>query len=218
MNNLQKPEAIIFDFDDTLVDTKPIIEKALYATFANFSIDDGIIKGKNIDINRSLKDYFQEIFTDNLEEAREVFYKNYDNFANELKIIDNAEQVLNFLQINKVRMSIVSNKNGQRLRNEINNKLSWGHFFESIIGSGDAKEDKPSAEPAKKALQHLKLADYKNVWLIGDSMVDLMTARNLGCIGILFNPSKKAEEKEFIEHYQVINHSELLKFLKEIYV
>ena len=37
-NFIKKPSAIIFDFDDTLVDSSPIIRKALSATFEKFNI------------------------------------------------------------------------------------------------------------------------------------------------------------------------------------
>lgn len=217
MTITKKPTAIIFDFDDTLVDTKPIIKRSLQATFDEFDINKDVIQTKDIDVNRSLKDYFHEIFGDNVKAAREVFYSHYDNFAQDIKIIDNVEDVLNFLKKNKVYMTIVSNKNGMRLRNEINNKLAWGHYFGNIIGSGDAKADKPSHEPAKLSLEHLKLADYKNVWLIGDSIVDLRTAQNLGCIGVLFKTDIKEKPEDVVAHTQVDNHLELLNLLKEIY-
>ena len=105
---------------------------------------------------------------------------------------------------------------GERLRNEITNKFAWHHYFTSIIGSGDAIEDKPSMHPAKLALHGSGIMDYSNVWLIGDSSVDLKTAQNLGCKAILFGNNTQADNIPF--YLSVANHQELLKLLENIYV
>ncbi len=210
-----KPSAIIFDFDDTLVDAKPVINKALAATFAKFNISEEIITVKNIDVNRSLRDYFHHIFADNIKEARDAYYSYYTEFANDLTMLDNAEEVLKLLHHHNVFTAIVSNKGGPRLRSEIQDKFAWSHYFAAIIGSGDAEEDKPSPLPAQLALQRSNLLDYSEVWLIGDSLVDLQTAANLGCKGVLFGNS---EDSNSDAHFIVPNHAELLKLLQRIYV
>lgn len=207
-----KPSAVIFDFDDTLVDARPIINKALFATLDKFNVDRNIIDLKNIDINRSLRDYFCHIFVDNLKEAAAAYYSYYDEFSKDLKMLEGAEEVLKLLKNNKVFITIVSNKGGVRLRHEIKNIFSWHNYFDEVVGSGDAKEDKPSSLPAKLALKNSNLLDYKDVWFIGDSMVDVETANNLGCKAILFGS---------IHHdvyHNVANHKDLLKLFRDIYV
>jgi phosphoglycolate phosphatase len=212
-----KPSAILFDFDDTLVDARPIINKALESTFANFGISEEIIKTKNIDINRSLRDYFHYIFADNIIEARETYYKYYTEYASNITAFDQVEAVLKLLQQHKVFTAVVSNKNGPRLRSEIYDIFAWQDYFAAIVGAGDADEDKPSPLPAKLALQTSGLTDYANVWFIGDTIVDLETARNLGCKGILYGDNPKAREEGVSFYYQVKNHNELLELLQVIY-
>ncbi len=216
MNAHTKPSAIIFDFDDTLVNAKPIIDKSLAATFAHFNISKEILEEKNIDINRSLRDYFYHIFTDNVKEARDVYYKHYLENSKNLEALENSEKVLKLLSQNNVYTAVVSNKNGPRLRHEIHEKFLWKDYFNQVIGAGDLEEDKPSATPAKFALQDANITDYTDVWFIGDSLVDLKTAENLGCKGILFG---KADIPSNIPRYlSVLNHAELLKILRDIYV
>lgn len=211
-----KPSAIIFDFDDTLIDARSTINKSLASTLAHFNISDEVISSKNIDINRSLRDYFQNLFADNIQEAREVYYNHYIEYAKDLKALESSEEVLKLLRKNNVYTAVVSNKNGPRLRYEIHEKFLWKDYFNKIIGAGDLEEDKPSAIPAKFALQDAKIIDYSNVWFIGDSFVDLKTAENLGCKGILFG---NADIKEEVPIYlNVLNHNELLRILKDIYV
>ncbi len=214
-NNIiySKPSAIIFDFDDTLVNTKPIINKALSATFSEFNIDKNSLS--HIDFNLSLRDFFHDIFADNIEKARETYYKYYSEFSQNLMALDHAELVLKFLQKHQVFTSIVSNKTGDRLRHELTTKLMWDHYFSNIIGSGDAASDKPSPLPAILSLTNSGLDDYSNVWLIGDSNVDIKTAANLGCKALLFGNNLKHNDLPI--YLSVSNHLELLKILEKIY-
>lgn len=204
-----KPSAVLFDFDDTLVNTRPIINKALFATFDKYNVDKNILDLKNIDVNRSLRDYFHHIFADNLKEAGATYYSYYDEFSKDLKMFDGVEEVLKLLKNNNIFTAIVSNKGSKRLKHEVENKFSWNEYFDAIIGSGDAEEDKPSALPAKLALECSNLLNYEDVWFIGDSMVDVETANNLGCRAILFGQLQKDG------YYNVSNHKELLKLLEQ---
>lgn len=210
-----KPSAIIFDFDDTLVNAKDIINKSLASTFAKYDISDNVLKEKNIDINRSLRDYFHHIFADKLQEARDTYYSHYIEYAKDLQKLKHAEEVLKLLKSNGVYTAVVSNKNGQRLRYEIEEHFAWKDYFHKIVGAGDVHEDKPSAVPAKFALADADIQDYSNVWLIGDSLVDLRTAENLGCKGILFGEALITDKSSI--YLAVKNHKELLEVLGDIY-
>ncbi|MCT4635140.1 MAG: HAD-IA family hydrolase [Rickettsiales bacterium] len=216
MNKHRKPSAIIFDFDDTLVNARPIINKALTATFNHFGLSEEIIKLKNIDINLSLRDYFYSIFADNVKEARDVYYSNYIEYAKDLETLEHSEDVLKILRKNNVYTAIVSNKNAPRLRYEVTEKFLWKDYFNQIIGSGDSEKDKPSPLPAKISLQNANITDYSNVWLIGDSLVDLKTAENLGCKAVLFGNLNLQDTSKF--YFTVRNHAELLRILKDLYV
>lgn len=216
MTKYTKPSAIIFDFDDTLINARPIINKALTATFNHFGLSEEIIKLKNIDVNRSLRDYFHQIFADKIEEARNVYYNNYVEYAKDLETLPNSEDVLQILLKHDVYTTIVSNKNAPRLRYEVNEKFKWKDYFNQLVGSGDVEEDKPSALPAKFSLQNTGITDYSNVWLIGDSLVDLKTAENLGCKAILFGDLDIQDNAQV--YFTVQNHAKLLEILKDIYV
>ena len=211
-----KPSAVIFDFDDTLVNSKPVINKALAATLAKFDISDEVIKEKNIDVNRSMRDYFHHIFEDKVKEARDVYYSHYVEYAENLEAFVKSEEVLKLLRKHNVFTAVVSNKNGPRLRHEIVEKFNWKHYFDKIIGAGDVEEDKPSAMPAKFALKNIGITDYSDVWFIGDSLVDLKTAENLGCKGILFGNNVITEKVPI--YLSIRDHHELLKLLEDIYV
>lgn len=211
-NKIIKPSAMIFDFDDTLVDSKPIITKSLEKTFKHFNIDESLLK--NIDFNLSLRDYFHEIFADNLEQAKDTYYSHYFNYAQNLKALNKAEEVLKFLRDNNVYTAIVSNKNGPRLRYEVNDYLGWGDYFVEIIGAGDCKADKPSPIPALQALKGSGVNNHDDVWFVGDSLIDVKTAKNLGCRAVLFGVN---HIQNIPIYFSVENHNNLLKILQELY-
>jgi len=215
---MNKPTAIIFDFDDTLIDAGTVINKSLESTFKEFSISPELLIERNIDKNHSMRDYFKHIFADRIAEARTAYYKYYDLYAHELAALEKAEEVLNFLKAQKVFTTVVSNKSGEKLRHEITNKFLWKDYFEAIIGSGDAEEDKPSSKPAILALKNADLVNYENVWLIGDSIVDMQTAQNLGCKAILFGGKLSTNHDNLSIHKSVLDHTELLQLLRRIYV
>ena len=51
-------------------------------------------------------------------------------------------------------------------------------YFEVLIGREDVEEPKPAAEPILKALE--SLPKDENVWMIGDTKLDLICAKNAG--------------------------------------
>ena len=162
--------------------------------------------------------YFHQIFVDNTIEARDAYYHYYYEFSKDLKILEKSEEVLKLLHKHKVFTAVVSNKRGERLRSEVHQKFLWQDYFSAIVGAGDVAEDKPSPMPAKFALQKSGLKEYSDVWFVGDSLVDLQTASNLGCKGVLFGTKSLEQSHDIPIHFSINNHSELLKLLQGIYV
>lgn len=178
-------EAIIFDFDNTLIDVWPIMIKSIRETFKKFDKEDFLINNEHILMERSLRDYFPKIFLENHQEA-EVFYrKKYLEYSTNINSFKGAEETLNRLRNNNIDLFIVSNKLGSILRKEVSD-LGWNNYFTSIVGSGDAKEDKPSKEPVLQATKStgVKLGD--KVLFVGDTYTDIQCAKNSNCTPILF--------------------------------
>jgi phosphoglycolate phosphatase len=62
---LPKPRAVIFDWDNTLVNTWPIIHDALNKTFAEHSLPLWEFEKTKARVRKSMRDSFPEIFGDN---------------------------------------------------------------------------------------------------------------------------------------------------------
>jgi phosphoglycolate phosphatase len=189
-NSLRKyesslPQAILFDWDNTLVDSWKtsyhVFNKILdYYGRPPFTPEQFLKKPQ-----LSVRDSFPFLFGDNWKEVQRIYYKTYE--AIHLKFLTplvGVEKLLSYLYKNKVYMALVSNKNGDILRKEVE-FLNWKSYFNKIIGSNDAESDKPSCLPVKLALDSIQIECSQDILFVGDSMVDVECARNSGCVPVI---------------------------------
>lgn len=185
---LPKPEAVIFDWDNTLVNTWPIIHHALNETFEHVGLPVWTIETTMRRVKKSMRDSFPEIFGADWQAAGEFYQARYRALhLDKLEALEEAENVLKHLQAVDVPMLVVSNKKGPNLRTEVNH-LGWQDYFASVVGAGDAGRDKPYGDPALLALSHLEMQPSDTIWFLGDSDVDLACAQAVGCTPILYGP------------------------------
>lgn len=60
LNNLKKPKAIIFDWDNTLVDTWPLIKTAINNTMSKMGRDHWSLEKVKNTVHKSMRDSFQK--------------------------------------------------------------------------------------------------------------------------------------------------------------
>ncbi len=198
-SGLVAPQAIIFDWDNTLVDSWPTIHAAMSATLTAMGQTPWTLEETRGRAALSLRDAFPALFGNRWQEAREIYYSNYAAI-HEAGIVPlaGAEAMLGTLQDLGVRMAVVSNKTGSFLREEAEH-LGWRHYFEHLVGAGDARADKPDAAPVRMALEVLGMESGERVWFAGDAPVDMHCAVNSGCVPILLRAHPPAED-EFAKH------------------
>lgn len=199
MIDLISPQAIIFDWDNTLVNSWNCIHAAMGATLtamkqAPWSIDETKRRAM-----LSLRSYFPDLFGERWEEAREIYYLNYAAIHKERVVpLAGAAEMLTTLKGMGVRMAVVSNKTGSFLRDEVQH-LGWEPFFDHLVGAGDAHADKPHAAPVQMVLAASGIAPGDHVWFAGDAPVDMHCALNSGCVPILLRAHPPAGD-EFANH------------------
>lgn len=190
------PEAIIFDWDNTLVDTWPVIHAALAETFAHFGREPWSLDYVRQNVRRSLRDSFPPLFGEDWREATEVFYTAFEKrHLDALVAADGAAEMLYRLNDVGLTLSLVSNKTGRYLRMETDH-LGWTGHFHRIVGAGDADQDKPAPDPVHKALEGTGIGPGESVWFVGDSGVDMEIAHKTGCVPVLLRAGT-LEDDEF---------------------
>ncbi len=190
-NNAQpfvRPRAVLFDWDNTLVENWRTIQAALNAALADAGLPPMELEQVMFQARHSAQDIFPKLFGDDWQAARAVFYAHFaENHLAGLSIMPGAVALLDALGERGVSLAVVSNKKGDLLRREID-FLGWSGRFVSVVGAQDATADKPDPAPVHLALKDSGIAPSRATWLVGDTDIDMRTAVAAGCYPVLVGP------------------------------
>lgn len=176
--NISAPVALFLDWDDTLVNTSSSIHKAVQHTLFEFNVAP---LRPSIYQQSQHPGFFQKIFGEKASSALCFFETQaLPKFINRVRPLPGSKALLQFLVHHEITASVVSNKAGPVLRQEIS-YLGWGHFFKNALGSGDTPQRKPSPIPLITALKKAGLSAGRHVWFAGDHINDILCAEQANC-------------------------------------
>ncbi|KAA2215195.1 HAD family hydrolase [Teichococcus oryzae] len=180
---LNPPAAILWDWDNTLVDAWKGVQAGMNAALRAFDLPEWSVEEVRARARLSLRDAFPAIFGSEWERAKDLFYAEVR--ARHLETLTPLPGTIEALDAAAAwSLGLVSNKQGPILRAEAEH-LGWTGRFTAIIGAGDAEADKPSAAPVLLALRRMGVRPGPDVWFVGDTGVDLQAARAAGCRAVL---------------------------------
>jgi phosphoglycolate phosphatase len=197
---MPRPRAILFDWDNTLVDSWATIHDALNFLMRAMDKPEWSLAETRERVRLSLRESFPLHFGERWEEAREIYLDRFRAIhLDRLAALPGREAMLRSLADAGIFLGVVSNKTGALLRREVE-RLGWASFFGSVVGAGDATADKPACEPVHLALSESGVMPGEEVWFVGDTAVDMECAQNAGCVAVLLGPPATPEEysREFI--------------------
>ncbi|MDD3288298.1 MAG: HAD family hydrolase [Alphaproteobacteria bacterium] len=185
------PRAVIFDWDNTLADTRPVITEALNGVRTAFGLPVWTMDEAREHSARSLRESFPEWFGDKWPRAREIYYEYIHKLhIKRLKPMPGADDLVRWLHGAGVPLFVASNKKGDILRKEVA-AMNWQDLFTGVVGSLDAPRDKPARDQVDLALSYGKLEAGKDVWLVGDAGIDVLLARNSGCMPVFIGNNEE---------------------------
>ena len=188
-----RPQALVFDWDNTLVDSWVCIQAAINATLRAMGHREWDMAETMERSALSLRDSFPAVFGERWIEAREIFYRTFESIHYQyLKPIPGVPAMLDSFAALGLPMAVVSNKNGRYLREEAHH-LGWDERFSRLVGANDASQDKPAAEPVRLVCQAMGVTVGPAVWFIGDAPVDMECALNADCTPILVRIKEPSE-------------------------
>jgi len=191
------PSAILFDWDNTLVDTTQDTLRALNAVSTKFGQKTMTLAEFHQKPSLTLRLFIESIVSpEDVLVAEKFFIEHTKNI--DVVFLPHAEKLIHWLHARKIPMGIVSNKIGTRLRSEIDT-LKLAHVFYCAIGSGDTTEDKPSSKPLLHALSQRQIVPSEDIWFVGDSVVDMMCAYHAGCTPVSVSLQADIYEKPKIK-------------------
>lgn len=213
-----RPRAVLFDWDNTLVDNWPVICAALNAALGAMGHPTWTLEETKARVRASLRDSFPRMFGDRWREAEKIFYARFaETHLAELREMPGAGRLLARLAGAGLTLGVVSNKRGGYLRAEAAH-LGWVGHFHSLIGAGDAPKDKPALEPVRLALEGTDAEPGAAVWFVGDADIDLVCATASGCLPVLLRDAPPAPE-EFPGHRPALymkTCAELADFIEKL--
>jgi phosphoglycolate phosphatase len=177
------PSVLLYDWDNTLADGWAGIAAALNATFDAFAMPRWTVADTRARVRVALRESFPPMFGAEWERARDIFYAAFAaQHRQNVAPMPGAEDAL--AAGAPWPQGVVSNKAGKYLRVEVDH-LGWTGHFGTVIGAGDAAADKPDPAPILLALDRLGRPADRSVWYLGDTALDMDTARVAGVTAVL---------------------------------
>lgn len=224
---LRKPKAIIFDWDNTLVDSWPVIQYAIDHTMVKMGRQPWGLQKVKDNIHKSMRESFPQLFGDNWQQAGEIYKEAYRGVHMEkIALLPYASELINMASQKGIIQFVVSNKMGPTLRKEAQ-KLGVDKKFFSLVGAGDAVADKPSRHPVELALIGSEIDPKKDdVWFIGDTITDIECAYQSNCKPIVYGLKGRSVSQTIPASYMssdnqqgiipvYFNHRELISLLED---
>lgn len=178
----------IFDLDGTLADTlcdladatNFALEKLGYPTHPYESYNQFVGNGVQKLCYRALPDDKK----DDAEKLLEIFSEYYGkHFLDKTNLYDGMKKCLDILTENNVTLAVATNK-PQNFARQIVSKLLPEFDFVKVLGGCSERPKKPDTAIINEILS--ELPEDNHVFMIGDSNVDIQTAKNakissIGC-------------------------------------
>ncbi len=214
-------EAVIFDLDGTLLYTLEDLKNSTNFSLRTFGYPERTLEEVRQFVGNGVRKLIERAVPEGTdtgitEEVLRVFKENYgQNMYNCTKPYNSIEKLLLGLRQNGLKTAVVSNKFDLAVKELC--KKYFGNLIDVAIGQRDDVPKKPAPDGVFAAIDELGVK-LKNCIYVGDSDVDVLTARNSGlpCIGVTWG----YREKELLESkgadYIVNDPLEILDLIKEL--
>lgn len=212
-----KTNLIIFDLDGTLLDTiddiTDAINRALYENgLSTVTVEECkymVGSGAKILIERAVKDRM-DLF-DSIYASYMAHYERLQ--ANKTKPYDGIKEILSELRKLGIRLAILSNKPHEDTLRVVERYFGLDSF-DVVMGKKPNNRIKPSIDGCIEIMVSLGISS--NILYVGDTAVDMMTAKNAGytSIGVTWGFRKK---EELVEATYLIDHpKEIVEIVRSL--
>ena len=210
---------VIFDLDGTILDTLTDLKTSVNYTLKLKGYQEKTLEeikkflGNGIEklMRRSLP---SDIDEKEFQECFHIFKAHYEkNLQNETKPYPEIIEVMTKIREKGYKIAVVSNK-FQAGVNELINKFFSG-LVDIAVGLSENIKAKPDPSAIYYVFEKLDIKDLNDVFFVGDSEVDIETARNanIKIISVTWGFRSIGELKLLNPDYLVNNPKELLNIL-----
>jgi len=224
---LPAPDALLFDWHGTLVDTHDAMFAAMedmLPQLEDLGLVDQLLPEADCKTTEDAKlvryirifrrlhprilaerrvsrtDIFNAIFGHN-KDAKAIAHKAYNQcyrkyFGAVKPLQDGISHYLEAYRSLGLKLGVSTNRNREFLDHElaIVDEGRWQNAFDCTICAGDITQYKPDPEVILNATAALEEPAGPATWYVGDSYVDMVTAKNAGVTAIYFNGAQWDDE------------------------
>lgn len=209
-----EPKIILFDLDGTIIDSlESIYESFVVACGEAYSPLKSEVQGM---IGMPLLKMFRSVgFSESEAQDCVLRYKRHYQriYLDKTKLLPEVTESI-VLAKSFAHLGVVTSKTSEYSKKILENFRILKHIS-VVIGNDDVDNPKPDAEPILKALEHLPITPKDKVFMIGDTIYDLDSAKNAGVNGVWL---KNGFGKD-LEHAATYSFPDLfsaVKYIKEI--
>ncbi|MEM3555993.1 MAG: HAD-IA family hydrolase [Candidatus Micrarchaeia archaeon] len=172
--------AVLFDWDGTLYDSIGAsfkIYQELFKKYANLNLSSDYFK------NTFIVDYHKYYAMHGIpeskwEEVDNLWLKRFHEMEEKLHLFPGVMEMLKKLKKMKLKLAVVSNGTGGRIKKEMR-KNGIYEYFDAVITDDEVKEFKPNPKGVLEALKIMGVTNSVALY-VGDMIEDVEAGRNAG--------------------------------------
>lgn len=192
-----KYEAIIFDLDGTILNTLPDLTESVNFALKKYNFPTRTIdevrsfvgNGVGLLIKRSLPTGTDDKICEDCLTEFKIYYENH--YAVKTVPYDGICDVLSKIKDKGIKIGVVSNKFDSAVRELC--KIYFDGLIDVSVGEKEGVPRKPSPDSAEYVIRILDVPKNKILY-VGDSEVDILTAKNAGLQSISVSWGFKSKE------------------------
>jgi phosphoglycolate phosphatase len=180
---MKSAELFIFDLDGTLIDSKTDLVNSVNATRAWMNLDPLSVELISSYVGNGAPNLIKRALPDatdpQLEEALKYFFAYYkEHMLDATVLYPGVREALDELHAANKSMAILTNK-AVRFSQTLIQRLDLHNHFFQIYGGNSFEEKKPHPMGLQKLMQERSVQPERTI-MIGDSSIDILTARAAG--------------------------------------
>ncbi len=193
---MTKINTVLFDFDGTIMDTNTVILQSWQHTFRT-------VEGRERPAEDIFGTFGEPLYITMekvlpqipVEEGVSIYRSyHYDNFSELIEVFPGILDLLGELKARGYKTGIVTSRLWHTTEIGLK-KYDMEQYFDAIVTCDDTDRHKPDPEPVNIALERLGSRPEESV-MVGDSMFDILCARNAGVKAVLVSWALAVSEED----------------------